>query len=145
MKSLNGFTDDLIKLHESMVNVNTEAHSALSKAVQQAYDGLARQADFAAAVEIFHQQLLRDLDTSGVEFRSYFAQAVNSMGNFTQSIIDRLTSAVKDIENDIAGLDEVSPSNTVLVAWLKIRRTFTKLRSRFSTYKRTLVACSDRL
>lgn len=108
MKSLNGHTDELIGLHKSMVNANAEAHSALSKAVQQAHDNLAEQLNFAAAIESFQQQLLRDLESSSDESRSYFAKAVKSMEAITVDMISRLANAVSSAQSKVADLDEVS-------------------------------------
>lgn len=107
---LNRATDDMIKLHQSMAHTNAEAHSALSKAVQQAHEDLTRQSEFTAAVESFQQRLQRDLESSSAEYRSTFAKAVKGMESFTQSTLNRLKNVVKSVERDFANLDEVRPT-----------------------------------
>ena len=92
-----------------MVRTNTEAHSALSKAVHQAHEGLTEHLKFAAAIETFQQQILRDLESSSDESRSYFAKAVKSMESVTLEVINRLSNIVKSTENDFTDLDNVSP------------------------------------
>ena len=98
----------MIKLHKSMVQANSEAHLALSKAVQQAQDGMAERLKFAAAIENFQQQLLRDLEASSDKSRSYFAKAMKSMEVVAIDISSRLTNAVSSVQNSVADLDEVS-------------------------------------
>ena len=100
----------MIKLHQSMAHTNAEAHSALSKAVQQAQKDLTRQSEFTAAVESFQQQLQRDLESLSTEYRSVFAKAVKGMESFTQSTVNRLKNAVKSVESDFANLDEIRPT-----------------------------------
>ena len=102
-----------------MVHANTEAHSALSKAVQQAQDSLAEQLKFAAAIEYFQQQLLRDLESSSDESRSYFAEAVKSMEAVTMDMISRLRNTVSSTQNNVADLDEVSVANISFEILLK--------------------------
>ena len=104
----------MIKLHQSMAHTNAEAHSALSKAVQQAHEDLTRQSEFVAAVESFQQRSLRDLESSSVEYRSVFAKAVKGIESFTQSTLNQLRNAVKSVESDFASLDEVSLSLNTL-------------------------------
>ena len=104
----------MIKLHQSMAHANAEAHSALSKAVQQAHEDLTRQSEFAAAVESFNQRSLQDLESSSAEYRSVIAKAVKNIEAFTQSTVDRLRNAVKAVESDFANLDEVSLSLSTL-------------------------------
>ena len=104
----------MIKLHKSMAHTNAEAHSALSKAVQQAHQDLTRHSEFTTAVENFQQRLLRDLESSSAEYGSIFASVVKGLESFTQSTVDRLRNAVKSVESDFAHLDEVSLSLNIL-------------------------------
>ena len=96
-----------------MAHTNAEAHSALSKAVQQAQQDLTRQSEFSAAVESFQQRSLRDLESSSARYRSIFAKAVQGMESFTQSTVIRLRNVVESVESDFADLNEVRlTSNT---------------------------------
>lgn len=145
MGSLIGSIDDLIKLHQSMVHADTEAHSALSKSVQRAHEGLTEQLKFAAAVEAFQQRLLRDLESSSVESRSYFERAVKSMESVTFDVINRLANAAKSAGNGVADLDEVRSAIKGQSRRLIMNRTFTNPTPRFWTYRRMSVASFSKL
>ena len=102
-----------------MVNANSEAHSALSKAVQQTQDCLAEQLKFAAAIEVFQQQLLRDLESTSDESRSYFVKAVKSMEAITMDMISRLANTVSSAQNNVADLNDVSEAVVLFEILLK--------------------------
>lgn len=101
------FLDDLIRLHKSMTQVDSDIHSALLKALQEASENLSQQADFATAVQGFQEQLLRDLDESHVEAKSVFAKVFERMETVTQNVMSRLSTAVDKVELEVAGLSEV--------------------------------------
>lgn len=100
-------TDDLIRLHKSMAQTSSEVHSALSKALQKADESLSQQAAFATALRTFQQQLLQDLDSANAEAQSYFAKVLRGMETVTQSVINRLSTAIATVETDIASLNTV--------------------------------------
>lgn len=102
--------DDLIRLHKSLAQTNSEVHSALSKALEEASEYLSQQTKFATAVQLFQQKLLHDLGESNVEIQSYLAKFVEGIEAITQSIVSRLSTAVDAVETDIAGLKEVRES-----------------------------------
>lgn len=101
------FLDDLIRLHKSMTQVDSDIHSALLKALQEASENLSQQADFATAVQEFQEQLLRDLDKSHVEAQSFLAKVFERMETVTQNVMGRLSTAVDKVELKVAGLNEV--------------------------------------
>ncbi len=102
--------DDLIKLHKSMTQVDSDIHSALLKALEEANGNLLHQADFATAVQKFQDQLLRDLDESHVEAQSFLAKIFESMETVTQSVMSSLSTAVDKVETKVTGLNEVCMS-----------------------------------
>lgn len=102
--------DDLIRLHKSMTQVDSDIHSALSRAIQEVNEHLSQQADFATAVQKFQEQLLRDLDESHVEARSLLAKVFKSMETVTQSVVSRLSTAVDKVETEVVALNEVGIS-----------------------------------
>jgi len=103
----NMFLDDLIRLHKSMTQVDSDIHSVLSKALQEANEHLSQQAEFATAVQKFQEQLLRDFDESHVEAQSFLAKVFSSMETMTQSVMSRLSTAVDKVETEVVGLNEV--------------------------------------
>ena len=100
--------DDLIHLHESMAQTNSEVHSALSKALQEVSEILSQQSAFATAVQKFQEQLLRDLEGSHGEINSYFAKVMKSIEEVTGSIVSRLSTTIKSVETEVAELNEVN-------------------------------------
>lgn len=106
----NMFVDDLIRLHKSITQVDSDIHSALSKALQEANEHLSQQAEFATAVQKFQEQLLRDIDELHVEAQSFLAKLFESMETVTQSVMSRLSIAVDKVETEAAGLHEVCMS-----------------------------------
>lgn len=102
--------DDLIRLHKSMTRVDSDIHSALSKALQEANERLSQQAEFATAVQKYQEQVLRDLDESHVEAQSLLAKVLKSLETVTQSVMSRLSTAVDKVETEVVGLNEVGTS-----------------------------------
>ena len=137
--------DDLIKLHQSMVNTKAEAHSALSKAVQQAHDSLKQQSDFAAAVEGFQQQLSRELENASDASRSYFAEAVMQIQSLTQYFAELMTNIAKRVEDSFQGVENVRQRLPVMEVWLTTYRIFTSRTSKLSIYNSKSAACSSKL
>lgn len=93
-----------------MTQVDSDIHSALSKALQEANEHLSQQAEFATAVQKFQEQLLRDMEELHVEARSFLAKVFESMETVTQSVMSRLSTAVDKVETEAAGLNEVCMS-----------------------------------
>ena len=106
----NTLQDDLIRLHKSMTQTNSEVHSALSKALQEANENLSQQAEFATAIQTFQDQLLRDFGDSHAEVQSYFAKVVKGMETVTQSVVNRLSTVIDTVETGIAELNAVRKS-----------------------------------
>ena len=100
--------DDLIQLHKSMTQTNSEVHSALSKALQEVSNILSQQSAFATAVQKFQDQLLRDLEGSHGEINSYFAKVMKSIEDVTGSIVHRLSTNINSVETEVANLNKVN-------------------------------------
>lgn len=90
-----------------MTHTNSDIHSALSRALQEARETLLQQAEFATAVQALQKRLLRDLDGVHDEVQSYFAKTVKTIETATQSIMSRLSTAITTVERNIVGLNEV--------------------------------------
>ena len=90
-----------------MARTSSEVHSALSAAMDKANEDLAHQKDFVAAVQAFQKKVLRDLDESHHEAKSYFAKTVTSMESIVQGMLSRLSNTIGTVEKDAAGLSEV--------------------------------------
>ena len=99
--------DELIKLYKSVVEINADANTALSRATKNANDGLS---DFSLAVQMFKRQLMHDLEISSSETQSYFEKLVKGMDSAIQSTISKMSSVIRAAETDAANMSEVSPS-----------------------------------
>ncbi len=100
--------DDLIKLHKSMVETNSDVNSALSKALGEANAHLLEQQKFAVAIDIFHRQVLQDLQASGVEAQTFFQKLMKSIDAAAQNLLSQLSLVTKEAGAAVAGLNEVS-------------------------------------
>ena len=104
----NYIIDDLIKLHKSVVETDSDVNLALSKALEEANAQLQQQQQFAVALRKFQEQLLQDLNASGMEAQSYFQKMVKSMETAVQNLLGRLSKASKEAEIAVMGLSKVS-------------------------------------
>jgi hypothetical protein len=105
----NHTSDELVKLHKSMVETNADANSALARATNQANTALMQlQDEFTLAKQDFQSQLLQDLDISTAKAQSFLERLVKSMETALQSAMGKVTSATRDIEADTARLSQVS-------------------------------------
>lgn len=111
-----GFPDQLIKLHKSMVETSADASSALARATNDANAALINlQSDFALAQKKFQQQLLHDLEASTDKAQSFLERLVNSMDAALQKAIGKVVSATKDLESVTANLSKVCQSVDYLI------------------------------
>lgn len=106
------WVDDLIRLHKSMVETNSDVNSALSKALAAANAQLLEQRDFAVAIDSFQKQLLLDLEASGAEAQSFFQKLMESMNVAAQNLLSQFSRVTKEAEMAVAGLSEVSSVQT---------------------------------
>ena len=97
--------DELIKLYKSVVEINANANTALSRATKEANDGLS---DFSLAVQMFKRQLMHDLETSSSKTQSYFEKLVKGMDSAVQSTVSKMSSVIRAAETDAANMSEVS-------------------------------------
>ena len=102
------WVDDLIRLHKSMVETNSDVNSALSKALAEANAQLLEQRDFAVAIDSFQKQLLLDLEASGAEAQSFFQKLMDSMNIAAQNLLSQFSRVTKEAEMAVAELSEVS-------------------------------------
>lgn len=90
-----------------MVETSSNVNSALSRALQQSKDQLLQQQSFAAAVDTFQQQLLRDLRNSDLEAQSYLGKLLKSMDKAAKTLLGMITSSVEEVEIGVAALSQV--------------------------------------
>ena len=100
--------DDLIKLHKSIVETNSDVNSALSKALGEANARLLEQREFAVAIDTFQRQLLQDLQATGAEAQSFFQKLIKSIDAAAQNVLSQLSLATKEAATTVAGLSKVS-------------------------------------
>lgn len=101
-------SDQLIKLHKSMVEASAEASTALGRATNEANAALAElQQDFMLAKRDFQDRLLHDINSSTQNAQSFLERVVRGMDAAVQGAMGRILSAVTEIESRTAGLAQV--------------------------------------
>ncbi|KAL9005416.1 MAG: hypothetical protein Q9188_001810 [Gyalolechia gomerana] len=103
--------DDLIKLHKSMVDTTSGANAALAQAVAAANEAMARQAQFGKEVNLFQQQIMRDLESSRTETRSYLGHLMKHVDSTLQGIINHLSTRLRDVDNEATNVQEALRSS----------------------------------
>ena len=108
--------DEMLGLHKSMTEVNSEMNSVLAKSLDDAHLQLKDQARFSEAVKAFQTTLLRDLKISNTEAQTYFRQLIERVDTAMHVVLAKITTAAKVVESDVQGLSRVS--SFVLPAYL---------------------------
>ena len=103
--------DELIKLYKSVVETNANANAALSRANEEANDGLSQlQSNFALVMQMFQDQVTHEIEVSSTKTQSYFEKLVKGMDAAAQSILSKIGSKLSAMQSDAATLSEVSRS-----------------------------------
>lgn len=100
-------SDNLIKLHKSMVDTTSGADAALGRAVTAANEAFIRQEAFGKEVRRFQQQIMQDLEASKVETQSFLGDFLKHVSSSLQSTTKQLLGKVKDIEIEAKNVQEV--------------------------------------
>lgn len=100
-------SDNLIKLHMSLIRTNSDAEAALLQTMEEAGRQLLQQRDFASYIESFQQQLLRDLEQTRTEGQSYLSLFLREIGSATQTLMKKITTATATIEELLVVLGQV--------------------------------------
>ncbi|KAL9629400.1 MAG: hypothetical protein Q9204_005293 [Flavoplaca sp. TL-2023a] len=90
--------DNLIRLHESLINTTSGASSALTQAVIAVNKALLEQKQFATEVEQFQQQLMYDLELSKAQTQSYLRDFMNSVESAIQGTIKLFSEKMRKVE-----------------------------------------------
>ena len=100
-------TDDLIELHKRMVRTGSNLDSTLNEVLKEGNDRLVQQRKFATAVDAIQRDLVKNLETSRTESRSFFAQLMQSFDSKIQLIFGKVTAAIDTVKEDVEGLGRV--------------------------------------
>ncbi|KAL8652902.1 MAG: hypothetical protein Q9210_002416 [Variospora velana] len=111
--------DNLIKLHESMVDAASGANTALGRAVTAANEALIRQEEYSMQVKRLHQQVIRDLEASKADTQSYLGNMLKKVGSAIQSMTEQLSDKLKDIGSEASDVKEALRSSTTETEKLK--------------------------
>ena len=90
-----------------MVETNSNVDMILSDALREARGKLARQHEFAVAVEAFQQKLLQDLAQTNVGAQSLIKKLGDSLDAMVQSSLYILNSGVSSLKTDVGKLSQV--------------------------------------
>ncbi|KAL8895415.1 MAG: hypothetical protein Q9192_003650 [Flavoplaca navasiana] len=92
--------DNLIRLHESLINTTSGASSALTQAVLAVNKALLEQKQFATEVEQFQQQLMYDLELSKAQTQSYLRNFMNNVESAIQGTIKLFSEKMRKVETE---------------------------------------------
>lgn len=105
-------TDELIKLHKSLVSTISELDLALAGTLKDVSNVLSDQRGFAFALKAFQKNLLWSLESLNTQTQSYCIELAQRMESTTKSVLVKLSLAVQDTVQDtewqLAGLRSVS-------------------------------------
>ncbi|KAL8845408.1 MAG: hypothetical protein Q9176_000044 [Flavoplaca citrina] len=90
--------DDLIRLHESLINTTSGASSALTQAVVAVNKALLEQKRFATEIEQFQQQLMYDLELSKAQTQSYLRNFMSNVESAIQGTIKLFSEKMRRVE-----------------------------------------------
>lgn len=99
--------DNLIQLHQSLVNTTSGANSVLMRALAAANKALLEQKQFATGVEKFQQQLVRDLEASKAHTQSYLRSMMKSIESALQNTVKPFSDMMKTVETEANEVQEV--------------------------------------
>lgn len=101
--------DNLISLHQVLVNTTSGASSVLMRALAAANKALLEQKQFATEVEQFQQQLMQDLEASKAHTQSYVRSMMKNIESALQSTIKPFSKMMKKVETEANEVQEVRP------------------------------------
>lgn len=104
--------DDLIKLHKTMVDTTSDANAALVQAIATANEAMARQAQFGKEVNLFQQQIMRDLESSRTETQSYIGHLMKHVDSTLQGIIKHLSTKLTNVKSEANNVEEALRSSS---------------------------------
>ncbi|KAL8887571.1 MAG: hypothetical protein Q9215_004887 [Flavoplaca cf. flavocitrina] len=90
--------DNLIRLHESLINTTSGASSALTQAVVAVNKALLEQKQFATEIEQFQQQLMYDLELSKAQTQSYLRNFMSNVESAIQGTIKLFSEKMRRVE-----------------------------------------------
>ncbi|CAO1597068.1 hypothetical protein XANCAGTX0491_000897 [Xanthoria calcicola] len=103
--------DNLIQLHQSLVNTTSGANSVLMRALAAANKALLKQKQFATGVENFQQQLVRDLEASKAHTQSYLRSMMKSIESALQNTVKPFSDMMKTVETEANEVQETLHSS----------------------------------
>ncbi|KAI4120263.1 MAG: hypothetical protein LQ338_007140, partial [Usnochroma carphineum] len=112
-------SDNLIKLHESMVGATSGANSALAQAVTAAKEALMKQEEYGKEVKRFQQQVMQDLEASKAETQSYLGNLLKHVESALQSATKQFSGKMKIIEKEADNVGEALSSHATEAKELK--------------------------
>ncbi|KAL8809138.1 MAG: hypothetical protein Q9200_003685 [Gallowayella weberi] len=92
--------DDLIKLHQSLLNTTSGADAALVRALAAVNEALMRQKKFGTEVEQFQQQLLQDLEATKANTQSYLGSLTKNIESAVRSMTKQFSEKMKRVETE---------------------------------------------
>lgn len=91
-----------------MVDTTSGADAALAQAVAAANEAMARQAQFGKEVNLFQQQVVRDLESSQTETRSYLGYLMKDLDSSLQGILKHFLTKLTNMGNEVSNVEEVT-------------------------------------
>ncbi|KAL8781021.1 MAG: hypothetical protein Q9213_006198 [Squamulea squamosa] len=113
-------SDDLIKLHKSIINTTADANSALRRALATANKALVKQKQFGTEVERFQQQLTQDLEASKTKTQSYLGTLMKNIESTLQNTIKPFSDKVKKVETEAENVQNALRSSAAEANELRV-------------------------
>ncbi|KAL8699775.1 MAG: hypothetical protein Q9224_001265 [Gallowayella concinna] len=101
--------DDLIKLHQSLLDTTAGADATLVRALATVNEALMKQKKFGTEVDQFQQQLMHDLKATKADAQSYLGSLTKNMESAFQSMIKQFSEKMKRVETEGDKLETVRP------------------------------------
>ncbi|KAI4242997.1 MAG: hypothetical protein L6R40_003688 [Gallowayella cf. fulva] len=103
--------DNLIKLHQSMINTTAGANGALVRALAAVNEALMSQKQFGAEVDQLQQQLMQDLQASKADTQSYLSSLVKNIDSALQKMIKQISDKIVRIGSEADEVETVLRSS----------------------------------
>ncbi|KAI9718761.1 MAG: hypothetical protein M1812_003935 [Candelaria pacifica] len=107
--------DELLELHKAMAGVTSDLSEAMSKAVLESRIHIEDQEAFTQAVKEFQTRLLRDLDNTSSEAKTYLSRLMGDVDMAIQAILRSISSTGKAAEAslDVLHLNIITSNDDV--------------------------------
>ena len=99
--------DDFVRSLKSVVSTNEAVAQALDSFIKDVDRKTRAHREFAENVDLFRQQLTRDLEESSTEASNRFTSLINQADSMVKAILGQLARSVQEVTSEADGLAQV--------------------------------------